>query len=110
MIDALLDATFKAKRRTGMEAAIQMQNEQLLLTYILSSSVDEKLSFPANASVVASMNDLKLWIESAKKTADDPLYKAHLDVALERFKSPDKAKPTLHAIPPPGAPIGCEEY
>ncbi|MEY4627925.1 MAG: hypothetical protein RLZZ595_251 [Bacteroidota bacterium] len=110
MIDALLDATFKAKRRTGMEAAIQMQNEQLLLTYILSSSVDEKLSFPAKASVVASINDLKLWIESAKKTADDPLYKAHLDVALERFKSPDKAKPTLHAIPPPGAPIGCEEY
>ena len=110
MIDALLDATFKAKRRTGMEAAIQMQNEQLLLTYILSSSVDEKLSFPAKASVMASMNDLKVWIESAKKTADDPLYKAHLDVALERFKSPDKAKPTLHAIPPPGAPIGCEEY
>jgi hypothetical protein len=109
MIDALVAATFKAKRRTGIEAAIQLQNEQLLLTYMLATSVDEKLSFPAKASVVASVNGLKAWLENAKKSADDATYKAHLDVALERCKSPEKAKPTLHAIPPPGAPIGCSE-
>jgi hypothetical protein len=105
MIDALVTATFKAKRRSGIEAAIQLQNEQLLLTYMLAASVDEKLSFPSKASVVASVNGLK----NAKKSADDATYKAHLDVALERCKSPEKAKPTLHAIPPPGAPIGCSE-
>jgi hypothetical protein len=109
MIDALVTATFKAKRRTGIEAAIQLQNEQLLLTYILATSVDEKLSFPAKASVVASVNGLKAWLENAKKSAEDATYKAHLDVALERCKSPEKARPTLHAIPPPGAPIGCSE-
>jgi len=109
MIDALMNVTFMSKRRTGIEAAIQMQNEQILLTYMLSSSVDEKLSFPAKASVVASVNDLKQWLENAKKTTNDNTYKAHLEVALERCKSPEKAKPTLHAIPPPGAPIGCSE-
>jgi hypothetical protein len=58
---------------------------------------------------VASVNDLKQWLENAKKTTNDNTYKAHLEVALERCKSPEKAKPTLHAIPPPGAPIGCSE-
>jgi hypothetical protein len=109
MVDALINATFKAKRRAGIEAAIQLQNEQLLLTYMLATSVDEKLSFPAKANVVASINGLKAWLDNAKKSAEDATYKAHLDVALERCKSPEKAKPTLHAIPPPGAPIGCSE-
>jgi hypothetical protein len=109
MIDALLDATFKAKRRTGIEAAIQMQNEQLVLTYLLAASVDEKLSFPAKASVVASLNSLKTWMEAARKSSEDNQYKAHLDIALDRCKSPDKAKPSMHAVPPPGAPIGCSE-
>lgn len=109
MVDLLIESTYKAKRRSGIEAAIQLQNEQLLLTYLLSSSVDEKLSFPAKTSVVASINELKTWVESAQKTSDDVMYKAHLGLVLERMKSPEKAKPTLHAIPPPGAPIGCEE-
>jgi len=109
MVDLLIESTYKAKRRSGIEAAIQLQNEQLLLTYLLSSSVDEKLSFPAKTSVVASINELKTWVESAQKTSDDAMYKAHLGLVLERMKSPEKAKPTLHAIPPPGAPIGCEE-
>jgi hypothetical protein len=109
MVDLLIESTYKAKRRSGIEAAIQLQNEQLLLTYLLSSSVDEKLSFPAKTSVVASINELKTWVESVQKTSDDAMYKAHLGLVLERMKSPEKAKPTLHAIPPPGAPIGCEE-
>ena len=109
MVDLLIESTYKAKRRSGIEAAIQLQNEQLLLTYLLSSSVDEKLSFPAKTSVLASINELKTWVESAQKTSDDAMYKAHLGLVLERMKSPEKAKPTLHAIPPPGAPIGCEE-
>ena len=77
---------------------------------MLSSSVDEKLSFPAKASVISSINELKTWVESAQKTSDDAMYKAHLGLVVERMKSPEKAKPTLHAIAPPGAPIGCEEY
>ena len=109
MVDLLIASTYKAKRRSGIEAAIQLQNEQLLLTYLLSSSVDEKLSFPAKTSVVASINELKTWVEAAQKTSDDAMYKAHLGLVLERMKSPEKAKPTLHAIPPPGAPIGCAE-
>lgn len=109
MVKTLIDASFKAPRRQGLEGAIQMQTEQILLTYVLASSVDEQLSFPARASMGATVAELKKQLEEMAKTATDPLYKAHLQMALDRFKSPEKVKPTIHAVPPPGAPIGCED-
>ncbi|NCU03374.1 MAG: DUF5117 domain-containing protein, partial [Chitinophagaceae bacterium] len=45
MIQLLIDKTFKAPRRNGMEALIQLQTEQVLLTYLLAVSVDENNSF-----------------------------------------------------------------
>ncbi len=108
MLDKLINATWKTARTTDMQKLIQLQTEQVLLTYLLSSSVDESLSFAARASVQKSLTDLKTWIEEQKKTATDSSYVAHLTLALERMKAPDKAKPTIHAAIPPGAPIGCD--
>jgi len=109
MVNALVNASFKSPRKQSVEGAIQMQTEQILLTYLLASSVDEQLSFPARASLGASLAALKKYLEETIKSASDPVYKSHLQIAIDRFKSPEKAKPTLHAIPPPGAPIGCED-
>jgi len=54
---------------------------------------------------------LKSFIETKKKASTDNIYTGHLILALERMKSPDKARPTIHAAIPPGAPIGCgDEY
>jgi hypothetical protein len=104
-----VNATFKATRLQGMERNIQMQTEQIILTYLLSSSIDEQLSFPARTKVAVTLADLKTYFEGLKKTEQDANILAHLNLLIERFKSPEKAKPTLHAAPPPGAPIGCEE-
>jgi hypothetical protein len=109
MINSLVNSTFKSSRLKGMEGAIQMQTEQILLTYMLSSSIDEQLSFPARVKVLAALADLKTFLETQKKTEQDAVVSAHLNLLLERFKSPEKAKPTLHAAAPPGAPIGCED-
>ena len=109
MTNALIEGSFKAPRKSGLEKAIQFQTEQLFLTYLLSASIDEQLSFPAKSRVGQVLTELKSWLEASLKTANDPLYKAHLGLAIDRFKSPEKAKPTIHAVAPPGAPIGCEE-
>jgi hypothetical protein len=109
MANALINATFKAGRLQGLDRSIQMQTEQILLTYLLSSSVDEQLSFPARTKVSVVLTDLRTYIEGLKKTEQDASNLSHINHLLERFKSPEKAKPTLHAAPPPGAPIGCEE-
>jgi hypothetical protein len=108
MLDKLINATWKYSKTTDMQKLIQLQTEQVLLTYLLASSVDETLSFTARGSVQKALADLKTWIEAQKKTSKDNSYLAHLTLALERMKAPDKAKPTVHAAIPPGAPIGCD--
>ncbi|MFT3932067.1 MAG: zinc-dependent metalloprotease [Chitinophagaceae bacterium] len=107
MIRMLVDNTWKAPRKTGMEALVQLQTEQILLTYMLALSVDESASFAARAAAQKAIADLKTFIEEQKKTAKDDNYSAHLILALERMKAPDKAKPAVqHKEMPPGAPIG----
>jgi hypothetical protein len=109
MIGKLINATWKSERLTGLQKLIQMQTEQVLLTYLLAASVDEQASFPARATVRRKLDELKTYIESRKKTAAEPEYAGHLSLALERMKAPEKAKPAQHTAIPPGAPIGCEE-
>ncbi|MDP4262859.1 MAG: zinc-dependent metalloprotease [Bacteroidota bacterium] len=109
MIEALIKATWKAPRRKGMEALIQVQTEQVLLTYLLSASIDDNNSFVTKAIIQKALANLKTFIETKKKLPADANYTGHLLLALERMKEPEKAKPTIHAAIPPGAPIGCEE-
>ena len=109
MTTRLINATWKAPRREGLQRLIQLQTEQVLLTYLLASSIDEGLSFSARGSIVHALAGLKTYIETQKKITKDEAYLGHLELALERMKSPDKAKPTQHAAIPPGAPIGCFE-
>ncbi len=109
MTDKLINATWKAPRRKGMEGLIQIQTEQILLTYLLSASVNDDNSFITKSVIQKELNDLKTFIETKKKTATDLTYTGHLILALERMKAPEKAKPTIHAVIPPGSPIGCEE-
>jgi len=108
MIDKLVNATWKAPRRKGMEGLIQLQTEQVLLTYLLSASVSDDNSFITKSVIQKELSDLKTFIETKKKTSTELTYSGHLILALERIKSPEKAKPTIHAAIPPGSPIGCE--
>jgi Met-zincin/Domain of unknown function (DUF5117) len=108
MIQLLIDKTWKTVRRTGMEKIIQLQTEQLLLTYLLALSVDENASFAARSAAQNGLTDLKKYINAKKKIVLDESYLGHYALALERMKAPEKAKPTQHKEMPPGAPIGCD--
>ncbi len=77
MLNDLIEKTWKAPRRTGMEQLIQQQTEQVLLTYLLALSVDNKVSFQARADGIKVLNDLKNWIRM-QQSAKDPSYMAHL--------------------------------
>ena len=109
MMKTLINTLWKAPRRSGMEGLIQLQNEQLLLTYLLSSAENEAASFNTKSVLVKALKELKQFIESMQKIKAGITYKGSLLLALERMKDPSKAKPTIHAAAPPGAPIGCEE-
>lgn len=108
MINTLIAKTWKAPRLAGMEKLIQLQTEQVLLTYLLAAGVNDNNSFIVKSNLQKALNDLKIFIESKNKTTIDETYKGHLLLALERMKEPEKAKPTIHKEIPPGSPIGCD--
>lgn len=108
MIKLLIDKTWKAPRRTGIQELIQLQTEQVLLTYLLSGGVNDNNTFFVKSILQMATKDLKSFIEAQLKTTTDEKYKAHLMLALERMKTPEKAVPTVHVEMPPGSPIGYE--
>jgi hypothetical protein len=108
MLDKLITSTWKAPRLSGTEGLIQMQTEQVFLTYLLSASINDNNSFVVKGDVQQALTLLKSFIQS-KMSTTDLTYKGHLMLALERMKEPEKAKPTLHKEIPPGSPIGCDE-
>ena len=111
MINTITAKTWKAPRLKGLEGLIQQQNEQLVLTYILSASINDEASFATKAQMLKSIDEIKNFVTAQLKTTTNNTYKGYLLLTLERIKSPEKAKPTLHEAPPPGSPIGCDiEY
>jgi hypothetical protein len=107
MIAVLINQTWKALRRNGMEALIQQQTEQVLLTYLLAASVDDKNSYGVRSVLQKQLSDLKKYIELQIKINSS--LSGHYQLALERMRNPKDAKPTIHKEIPPGAPIGCDE-
>lgn len=108
MINTLISKTWKATRQSGVQKLIQLQTEQVLLTYLLAASVNDNNSFIVKSVLQTVLSDLKTFIEGQGKTSLDETYKGHLLLALERMKDPAAAKPTIHKEIPPGAPIGCD--
>ena len=107
MINLLIDKTWKSARLKAMEGLIQKQNEQLLLTYLLSASINENASFASKAQLLKALDTLKNYASEQLKLSKDENEKAYFLLSLDRMKNPEKAKPTLHQVAPPGAPIGC---
>ena len=108
MINILIAKIWKAPRLKGYPGLIQLQNEQLLLTYLLSVSINEEASFATKAEMARAIDTVKSYATSQLKTNTNAAYKGYLLLTLDRIKTPEKAKPTLHEMAPPGAPIGCD--
>ncbi|WP_301920867.1 zinc-dependent metalloprotease [Ferruginibacter sp.] len=108
MIAVLTAKTWKAPRLTGLPGMIQQQNGQLLLTYLLATSINEDASFATKAQLLTAIDEIKKYVTSQLKTTTDTNSKGYLLLTLERIKTPEKSKPTLHEPSPPGSPIGCD--
>lgn len=108
MMQVLLSTTWKAPRLKGLQGMIQQQNQQLVLTYLLAVSVNDDASFSTKAQMLKAIDEVKTFTSAQLKTTTNAPNKGYLLLTLERIKAPEKAKPTLHEPPPPGAPIGCD--
>ncbi|MEI9809418.1 MAG: hypothetical protein WDO16_16955 [Bacteroidota bacterium] len=71
--------------------------------------MNDNNSFITQSVIQRSLGNLKTYIESKKKIAADSTYSGHLFTRTGKNEEPENAKPTAHAVIPPGAPIGCED-
>lgn len=111
MMKIIIANTFKAPRLPGLHGLIQQQNEQLLLTYLLSVSINVEASFATQSQILNVIDAIKIFAAAQLQTSLNDTNKGHLRLLLERIKSPEKASPSMHEVAPPGSPIGCDmEY
>jgi hypothetical protein len=106
MMSVLIANTWKAPRIKGLEGLILQQNEQLLLTYLMSVYVSDAASFATKAAVLKTIEDIKTLATSQLATAG--ANKGYLLMTLERIANRYQAKPFVPQVIPPGAPIGCD--
>jgi len=106
MISVLISKTWKAAPLQGLENMIQKQNQQLLLTYLLSLSISDKTSFATKAVINKALNDIK-QIASAKLNSDDdvdgilvqlPLPKQVNEEKIINLINPDKDVDGFHPV------------
>ena len=105
VLDAILEKTWYTKITNGLEGSIQLQTQQLTLSWLLGMSQSPEANFEVRTICNDRIVQLKSKLETLAKT--DPAHKAQYGYALERIKNPKDIvlpKPTPIA---PGAPIGC---
>ena len=106
VLDAILEKTWYTKITTGLEGSIQLQTQQLTLTWLLGMSQSPEANFEVRTICNDRIVQLKSKLETLAKT--DLAHKAQYGYALERIKNPkDIVLPKPTTIPP-GAPIGCD--
>jgi len=110
MVQELISRTWKAPRLQGLPELIRQQNGQLLLTWLLAVSVDEKASFATKAQIRYQLDRLRIWMLSPIFTNRDNNFAGQILLALDRMKHPEKVKAAvIHITIPPGSPIGSDE-
>jgi len=111
VIEAVLQATWKAPRASGLGAETQRITEVSALEHLLGLALNRSASPEVRAEARAQALDLRSWMSAAAAAA--PEEKAVRAAALARVdafeKDPEKFVPASDPAIPPGQPIGEDE-
>ncbi len=105
VVESVLQATWYAKAQKGLNGQIQLQTQQMVVTFLLGLNQSEQANYAVKSIAYSQLQKIKEYCKT-KLTGDDA---THYEFVIERIEHPkDIALPT-HREMPPGAPIGCEE-
>lgn len=115
VLDALLNATWKANVRTGQVAAVQRVIADVTLNQLMTLAANDKASDEVRAAALLKLTELRNWLSTQASAATDPQQKAHLQFAIAQIRKFEQEpaqvlKPTPSLEPPPGQPIGTTEW
>jgi hypothetical protein len=135
-LEAIVAASWKAPRKTGLEGETQFTVEDVVLIHLIGLAAagagagqSPGAAFPAGFTInaegsgaasaqaralaFAEVERLESWLKSTPSGGDTPEYAAHRAAAIaqiERFRSdPAKFAPRPELPAPPGQPIGDDE-
>lgn len=129
VLDTIISRTWKTPLQKGITAQLQMQTQQMVLSYLLGMVKDNTGSGGGSAAALPAgfssaqpsgsnanymvkaicfdrLAQLKKYCEAQLKIAT--AYKAHYSYAIERINKPNDILIPAHAAIAPGAPIGCD--
>ncbi len=114
-LDALLNATWKSKPRSGELAATQRVVDDVALNQMMTLAANEKAADEVRAATFFKLTELRGWLTKQAPLVSDPQQKAHMLYAVAQIRKFEqepgqvlKPSPLLEA--PPGAPIGMTEW
>ncbi len=105
VLDAIINKTWKSPLQKGLKAAIQLQTQQMVLTWLLSLSQNDNANYIVKSICHDRLQSLKQYAEQMKNSSGQ---KAHYSYAIERINKPKDIPQPQHKEIPPGAPIGCD--
>ncbi len=105
VLDAIITKTWKAPVQKGLKGEVQLQTQQMVLTWILSLSQNDNANYIVKSICFDRLQSLKKYAAQMKAT---PGLQAHYVYAIERIEKPKDIPQPQHKDIPPGAPIGCD--
>jgi hypothetical protein len=110
VIEAVIHATWKAPRATGLQSSIQAITETAVTEHLLQLAADKNTSAEAQAAARAEAVALRKFLSTASSGTADEALRAAMVARIDLFlKEPDKFTPAPAPTVPPGQPIG-EDY
>jgi hypothetical protein len=110
VLDAVLNATFKAPRPAGYSAEVARVVDNVVLYDLLAFADNDQATPQARALALQKLADLQIWISKNTENLADEAERAHLLFAgrqiFQFLTYPEKMKKTVPVEPPDGPPIG----
>jgi len=114
VIDTIIDATFKAPDKTGLQNQIQRSVNHLVLQNLIRLAVDQTAPVQVRAIATRKLEQLHIWITSAAMRNienEKRAYLFYLQNLIEKFQTnPATFQFASPPATPPGAPIGSANY
>jgi len=113
VLDRLVEATFKAGNKTGLEGAIQITVNDVVLDNLIKLALNKDASGQVKAVAYLKTEQLRIWLMERMKVTTNEEWKAHYVYAITQIRkfqeNPDEYKQDNLLAPPPGQPIGLDD-
>ncbi len=106
VLDAIITKTWKAPLQKGLKGDLQLQTQQMVLTWMLGLSMSDNANYLVKSICFDRLQSIKQIATEMKNS--NPALKAHASYAMERINKPKEITLPTHKEIPPGAPIGCD--